>query len=110
MRGMPSDHRLHFWVFKTRVCQVQAINRPDFFSKVVKKATTFRHPQEIKNDVRRTFNTDPAFSGNQASLKLLLETTCLQIQTGYTQGLNYVAAIVLRQCSFEPEPAFWVLV
>lgn len=66
----------------------------------------------IRADVPRTFAENPAFDQEcrDALQRILLAYSCLNIEVGYCQGMNFVAGLLLLVSGCCEEEAFWAFV
>uniref|UniRef100_G1U0S9 Rab-GAP TBC domain-containing protein n=1 Tax=Oryctolagus cuniculus TaxID=9986 RepID=G1U0S9_RABIT len=111
-KGIPLPMRGKVWSFLLDVDKVKAENPGKYQQMKGQGKLLSEHIHQIDADVRRTFRNHVMFRQRygmkqQALFHVLLAHSEFDVEVGYRQGMNWVAAVLLM--FLDEEDAFWAL-
>jgi len=111
-QGVPNRLRATVWPQLAESQDLVSKNKGVYIELMQNKATS-QYLDLIDSDVNRTFPDHPYFkeskkTGQRALSNILNCFTLLNVETGYCQGMNFIAGVLLIQ--MDEEQAFWLFV
>eukprot|EP00930_Biecheleria_cincta_P043709 TRINITY_DN29998_c0_g1_i1.p1 TRINITY_DN29998_c0_g1~~TRINITY_DN29998_c0_g1_i1.p1 ORF type:complete len:906 (+),score=175.51 TRINITY_DN29998_c0_g1_i1:23-2740(+) len=109
-RGMPLKYRHRIWPHWLNVSErrVSAATAGDSFTSWASAAVPERIKEQVDADVPRTRSDFVAPSQRERLRRLLLAVSAKHPDVGYAQGMNQLAAVILK-LGFDDELSFWML-
>lgn len=100
-----------FWAYLTYETELVFQSETSFENLVARASLDKRLSEDIRKDIMRTFPELHFFNKDQdggVRLTKLLKAVSVYHEIGYIQGMNFIGAVVLTQCSLCERQAFVV--
>jgi len=121
--GLTPESRARVWTAVSGSEELKWEHQPDLYRRLLQHAPNLDHQRAILLDVRRTFidhrlfcrprhgaDSRPAQAGESRLYNVLAAYCRLDPGTGYRQGMNFLAAMLVSVCYPDDEAAFWLFV